>query len=523
MGVPTGPENMADKPLPLSRRHDQRHALIRRAFVLPSRDLGQRVVSGASFTLLGIAARTLLTIGSMAILARLLTPADFGYIAMAAVVTEFASLLASFGLGNILIQKRVVSRLQLDTVFWAGTATGCAIAALVFLVSFATELLFAEPTVGGLLRALSITFVLAGLTTVHEAVLARLMQFHTEFYIRIGALGVRALTSIVFAWLGFGVWSLVAGPIAGALAQLVLMFIAVPFLPRLRFYAAYLFANLRTGGSYMGNTFLYYLMMNVDLLLIGRQLGASMLGYYQNARSLTDEIRGRIAMPLQRVLFPAFSAMQADRDRLRQSVLKSSRILAAIICPIGFGLSAVAEELVPILYGDQWLPMIPVLTMLGIGAALRGSTSIASSLFNAQNRVALSLRYNVVGAIILIGSVLAVVSHGLEAVTAAIALNAMYSIVVLRASFGLIGLDFRDLLHVLARPVLAAIAMWICIAVLRTALAPMQFSTFVALLLHVSTGVVTYSLALHLLSRQYLTDFTDLVTRIRGRQHRRAD
>src|SRR5690606_2580634 len=130
-----------------------------------------------------------------------------------------------------------------------------------------------------------------------------------------------------FAWLGFGVWSLVAGPIAGALAQLVLMFIAVPFLPRLRFYAAYLFANLRTGGSYMGNTFLYYLMMNVDLLLIGRQLGASMLGYYQNARSLTDEIRGRIAMPLQRVLFPAFSAMQADRDRLRQSVLKSSRIL----------------------------------------------------------------------------------------------------------------------------------------------------------------------------------------------------
>lgn len=500
-----------------SPRHDRRHAIIRRAFVLPSHHLGHRVVSGASFTLLGIAIRTLLTIGSMAVLARLLTPTDFGYIAMATVVTEFASLLASFGLGNILVQKRVVSRLQLDTVFWTGTAIGCAIAGLVFLASFAATTLFAEPAIGGLLKALSITFVLSSLTTVHEAVLARLMAFRTEFYIRIAALVIRALTSIAFAYLGFGVWSLVAGPIAGSLLQLALFAIAVPFVPRLRFFPAYLLANLRTGSSYMGNTVLYYLMMNVDLLLIGRQLGAHTLGYYQNARSLTDEIRGRIAMPLQRVLFPAFSAMQTNHTRLRHSVLKSSRILAAIICPIGFGLSAVAEELVPILYGPQWLAMTHVLAMLGVSAAVRGSTSIASSLFNAQNRVTLSFRYNLLGTIILIASVFASVPYGLQAVTAAIALNAAYSILVLHVSFSIIGLGFRDLLHVLARPLLAATAMWGCIAMLRVVLAPQNPSVLVSLFLHVMAGAVTYSLVLHLLSRQYSVNFLDLLTRILGR------
>ena len=136
------------------RRADPRHSIVRKAFILNSRNLGQRVVSGAGFTFLGIALRTLLTIGSMAILARLLTPADFGYIAMATVVTEFAGLLNSFGLSSILVQRRVVTRLQLDTVFWAGLGLGGAIALLVFGISFLTGWLFDEETIGKLLRVL---------------------------------------------------------------------------------------------------------------------------------------------------------------------------------------------------------------------------------------------------------------------------------------------------------------------------------------------------------------------------------
>lgn len=495
-------------------RHDPRHAMVRSALVLDSSSLGKRVVRGAGFTFLGIALRTLLTIGSMAILARLLTPADFGYIAMATVVTEFAGLLGSFGLANILIQRKVATRLQLDTVFWAALAIGCVIAAVVFALSFTTGWLFGDTRTGELLRVLCLSFVFGSMTTVPEALLARLMRFRTEFFIQISAIAIRAAAAIALAWAGFGVWSLVAGALTGSLVTVLLLAIAVPYRPRLRFNARYLLSSWKTSSSYMGNTVLYYISMNVDLLLIGRQFGASALGYYQNARSLTDEVRGRIAMPLQRVLFPAFSAIQSDTARLQQSVLRSARLLAALICPVGFGLSAVAPEIVPVLYGGQWLAMTPILTMLGISAALRGSTAIASPLFNSQNRVSLSFRYNVLGTALLVVSAALALPHGLNVVATVIAANALFSVLTFRIAFGLIGLGSRDVAHVLARPVVAALVMWGGIVLLREVLAGSALHLAARLGLLVMCGALLYTLTLHALSRRYLKDFTELAGKL---------
>jgi O-antigen/teichoic acid export membrane protein len=268
-------------------------SLVRRAFVLDSENLNARVVHGASFLFLGIALRTLLTVGSVAILARLLTPEDFGYIAMATVITEFAALLAGFGFGNILIQRPVVTRLQLDTVFWTSAGIGACLAGLVFTLSYIGSWLFSEPLTGELLRLLSLSFLFNGLTTVHETVIARLMRFRTEFWIQIITAANRALAAIVFAYLGFGVWSLVIGALAGSLTSLTLNWLAVPYIPRLRYQGAYLTSTWRTSSSYLGHGFVHYVAVTLDLTLVGRSLGASALGYYQTARSLTDEIRAR--------------------------------------------------------------------------------------------------------------------------------------------------------------------------------------------------------------------------------------
>jgi PST family polysaccharide transporter len=498
----------------MKNTHIDRHRTVRSAFRLNSGNLGQRVVNGASFTFLGIALRTLLTIGSMSILARLLTPADFGYLAMATVVTEFAGLLGSFGFANILVQRRIATRLQFDTVFWGSLILGSTIAAVIFVLSFTAGWLFGNETTGPLLRILCLTFVLSSLSTVHEAIVARLMRFRTDFFIQIVTIAVRSAAAILFAWSGHGVWSLVYGSVIGSACSTLLFYIAIPYLPRFRFHAAYLRSTWKTSTSYLGNTVLYYLNMNVDLLLIGRRLGPSALGYYQNSRSLTDEVRGRIAMPLQRVLFPAFSALQGDTPRLQHSVRRSGRLLAAIICPIGIGLAAVAPEIVPTLYGDQWVPMIPVLSMLGFSAALRGSTAIASSLFNSQNRVEQAFRYNLIATTLLIGSVVAAMPFGLEAVAIAIAVNSLFSVFIFRVALGLIGMNSGDLLHILARPLIAASVMWLAITTLREALTTMPLAVPVKLGTGIVTGVIVYAIVLHLLSRQYWQDFAELSGRL---------
>ena len=495
----------------------KRHKTVRSAFVFSADNLSQRVVTGAGFTFLGITLRTVITFGSMAILARLLTPADFGYIAMATVVTELAALFGGFGLSNLLIQRKRINRLHLDTVFWASALLGLALAAGVFLMSFLSEWLFRDPLTGELLRVMSLTFVFGGLTCPHEAIISRLLRFHTEFWIQLTVIAVRSLTAIGFAYFDFGVWSLVAGSLAAGIVAVMLYILAVPYLPRFRFHLGYLTSTWKVSSSYFGSGFLYYIHMNVDLMLIGRTLGATSLGYYQNARSLTDEIRGRIAMPLQRVLFPTFSALQTDNARLQSTVIKAGRLLAAIIFPIGIGLSAVAQDMVPVLYGEQWLAMIPVLSMLGVSAAIRGSTAIASPLFNAKNRVALALKYNTVGTLLMVVAVVLALPFGVQVVATAVALASFYSLVTFRVGLGLIGLELQHAFQILRFPAIASSVMWASIAGLRPFSTVWVSHPAALLAIHVFIGALAYAVVLHLLSRQYLHDLTELTGKLTGR------
>lgn len=482
-------------------------SLVRRAFILNSDNLGQRVVSGAGYKFLGIALRTAVTIGSTAILARLLSPADFGYVAMATVITEFAALFGAFGFSNVLIQRRVINRLQLDTVFWATLAVGTVLAALVFVLSFFAGWLFADPLVGQLLRVLCLTFLLNGLSAVPWVVLSRLMRFRTEFWAQISVVAIRTVVAVACAYNGLGVWSLVAGAIVGAFAAVLVDFACVPYLPRLRFHLPLLTSTWRTSGSYFGSGALYYVSMNLDLLLIGRHLGATPLGFYQNARSLTDEIRARIATPIQHVLFPAFAAVQIERERLQQLVMRAGRLLAAVVIPVGFGVSANATELVLVLYGEQWRPMIPVMSMFGLSAAIRAATAIASPLFNASDRVGLAFRYNLVGTALTVGGVVLALPQGVEAVAIAVAITSLYSLVSFRAGFALIGLGLGHMAQVLGPPTLAALVMWLATVGLRQMMVGWGMHSGVLLALAVATGGTIYLLTLHLLSRQYLHDF----------------
>lgn len=491
--------------------------LLRSAFVMNTGNMSGRVISGASFQFLGIGLRTAITLGSTAVLARLLAPADFGYVAMATVVTEFAALFANFGFNNLLIQRRRINRLQIDTVFWASAALGAALAGIVFVASFFAGWLFADPRVGELLRVLCLTFFLSGLPTVPGVVLARLMHFRTQFRIQMATVVLRTLVAIGLACSGFGMWSLVAGGVAGALFQVVFAFVAVPYLPRLRFQSSFLTSTWRTSSSYFGSGLLYYANMNLDLLLIGRQLGATQLGYYQNARSLTDEIRARIAMPLQQVLFPAFAAMQDERERMQHMVLRSGRMLAAVVIPLGVGLSAMAQELVPVLYGPKWLAMVPVMSMFGLSAALRAATAIATPLFNANNRISLALKYNVVGTAMMMIGIWLALPYGLETVATTVAGITLYNLLPFRAALGLIGLKSRHVGHILGPPFLASFLLWLFIAVLR----PYSFSWFsnpgAVLALHVFAGGAVYLIALHMLSGQYFADFKDAIRRLLSR------
>jgi PST family polysaccharide transporter len=488
---------------------------LQQAFSLQTAALGKRVARGAGFQFVGIALRTVITVGSTAVLARLLTPQDFGLVAMATVITELAALFGAFGFTNVLIQRTRITRLQLDTVFWATLGLSSLLAAVVFLLSFVSGWFFADPMVASLLQVLCITFVINGLTSVPWVVLSRSMLFQLEFLINVTTVVVRTASAVLAAWLGMGVWSLVVGAVVGAITAVVLNFAAVPYRPRLRFHAPLITRTWRTSGSYFGNTALYYASTNLDLVLIGRGLGAASLGLYQNARALTDEIRARIAIPIQHVLFPAFSALQSDIDRFRALVLRAGRMLAAVVIPIGFGVSANAPELVLVLYGQKWVAMTPVMAMFGLSAALRASTAIASPLFNARDRVGQAFRLNLVGAAILIAGVFVALPWGIEGVSVAVAIASIFSLYILRSAFATIDLGWGAVAGMLGAPAVAAALMWVLTYSLRAL--EWTHSPGLALLTHFVAGALCYVGCLLAISRQFVSDAKAVYDTVRSR------
>jgi PST family polysaccharide transporter len=489
----------------------RRLSLVQRAFRPRAEDLGRSVAHGAALTFLSIGIRTAITFGSMAVLARLLTPSDFGHVAMATVVTELAALFSNFGFGAILIQRAHITRIQMDTMFWAALGLGTVLTLAVQIVALFAGQLFNDETVGELLRVMGFMFMLDELTVVPRSLMNRMLMFRQDMVVQIGMMLFRAGTGIVLAWMGWGVWSLAGASVAGGTAQMLAYTFATGYRPRLRFSRSFLASTWRTNGGYFGNGFLFYANANLDLLLIGRMLGASSLGYYQNARALTDEIRARIAIPLQQVLFPAFSALQHDMDRFRDGILRSGRLLSLAVVPIGFGIGAVAEEMVLLLYGDQWLDMVPILKIISVGAGLRAATTIGIPIFNATDRLGLSFKLYLANTVISLGAIVVGNFWGLTGVAYAVLFGTGVSLVFFRISIGLVDMKTRDLGRILGAPTVASMLMFGAVVLLRDPVYALSDALALRLGVLIAAGVLAYVVSVLLLAPAYLQDVRNLL------------
>lgn len=484
----------------------KRKSRVQKSFRPNADNLGSRVVNSALFTIGGVIFRTAITVGSMAVLARLLSPADFGLIAMATVITELAAVFSNFGFGSILIQRPRVSRIQIDTMNWCALALGALLTVVVYGLSFSAGEIFNDEHVGALLRVLAVSFILEELTLVPRALLMRRMQFRLDFYVQALMLIGRAGTAVALALAGFGVWSLAWGPVVGLVIQAVLYQYLAGYWPRLRFSRSFLASSWLTNGGHFGNGILFYINANLDTFLIGRALGATALGNYSNAKSLTDEIRVRMVQPLQRVLFPAFAAIQTEQERFQRGILRSARLLSFMFIPIGFGMAAEAEILIRILYGDQWLEMIPLLQLTALATGFGATTSVSNAIFNAKNEVGLSFRLFLLSTA-LSALFIVVGSHwGLLGVVWARLALVPVGLVFFWVSLRLVELGWADIFRLFAAPLLSAAMMYALMALTSPAVGARVGSLALHLLLDVLLGGATYLLLMRLIAREHIQE-----------------
>jgi lipopolysaccharide exporter len=469
---------------------------------------------GVRFTALAAFWTTAIQVGSLLVLARLLSPSDFGVVAMMAVVFGLADMLAQMGIADGIIQHpQSLSTAQLSTLFWTNCALGAAAYLLIQLSIPLLVAVYREPALGRLVPIASIPIAITPLGIHIAAQLRKAFRFRLLAAVDVCKAATGAGIAIVAALLGWGVWALVAGQLsAAAIGVLALLAIGWKerWLPRFTIDFASVRGILTFGAYYFGSNVVNYLNSRIDHLLIGSLLGARELGYYSIAFNLALQVAGRVNQVIGHVAFPVMATLRSDKAQLNRWYLKMLNILATVNAPILLGLAAVAPLFVPLVLGVKWQPAVPLLQVLSALVLLRSAGSAGGTLTYALGRAQVSFHWNLALLLVIPASVyLGARMGGTPGVALALAIAqgalflGWYAVARL-----LVGSGFAEYAGHFLRPVAVALAMALLVSQLRSMLA--GGSAPALLLALVLLGAAVYVAAYRILFRESFAEYLRL-------------
>ena len=365
------------------------------------------------------------------ILARLLAKNDFGLVAVAVVAINYLSVLKDLGLGVALIQRKGDVKEAANTVFTINLIIGLILSALIIPLAPLVAQYFRDPQVTSILRWMGIIFVVNALGSVHTNWLVRDLDYRRKLVPELGGALTKGVVSIGMALLGYGVWSLVFGQLAGAVASVVLVWIVLPWRPRLALDKNVASGLMKFGASVTAIDIITEITDNIDYVLVGRLFGLVPLSIYTLAYRLPEMLLIGNLWVMGGVVFPAFSTIQDRPNELRRGFLASVRFVELIAVPLCLGLLIAADPIVRVVFGEQWLDAIPVLRVLAIYAWVYSLGYHVGGFYKAIGRPDILLRLSILTLVIIIPALL------------------------IGARFGLVGVALGHLVAVLIRRVIS--------------------------------------------------------------------
>jgi PST family polysaccharide transporter len=381
-----------DRRLSASRRDDWRptdHASATGA-------LQGRVARGLTWTLLDTWGSQVLGLVVFVLLARLLTKDDFGLVAFAAIFVSFASLLVDQGLGDAVVQRPTLTRRQLDTAFWASMAAGVVITVAGVVLAIPIAVLLGEPQLEPIIQVLSVTFMLTALSSIQTGLLRREMAFGSLAIRRIVAVVVGGVVGVGMALAGYGAWSLVGQQLAAAAISVVMLWAVTPWRPSRAFSGQDFRELFGFGIRVVGGDFLNFISRNSDNLLVGVFLGKIPIALYTVAYRILDTSQVLLINAARKLIFPTFSRLQHDPERIRRAYSRINRASSALTLPGYVGLALVAQEATVTLFGNKWAESGPVAAVLFLIGPVLTVQAFSGALFNAVGHPEVTLRFRLV-------------------------------------------------------------------------------------------------------------------------------
>jgi PST family polysaccharide transporter len=355
-------------------------------------DFKRKTARGALAAICGQGTNFVLRMGSMMVMARLLSPRDFGLVGMATAITGFLVIFQDFGLSAAAIQSPSISRAQTSNLFWINLAIGTALALFCAALAPALAAFYHEPRVQWLTIVMASGFVLNGATAQHRAILSRSMRITALAISDTCATALSIALGISMALAGFGYWSLAGMAVCPSIVSLIAAWSLSGWVPGLPRRGAGIASMLRYGGLLMVDAVVTYVAFNADKILLGRFWGASALGFYGRAYTLINIPTSNLNTAVNGVAFPALSRLQGDPERFRRYFLNCYTLFLTLNLPIAVACGLFGEDIIRVFLGPKWMDAVPIFRLLSptiFAFALLNPTGV---LMNALGKVAQSLR-----------------------------------------------------------------------------------------------------------------------------------
>ena len=457
-----------------------------------------KTINGIAWSVISQIGRLALTFVIGIILARLLSPREFGLIAMVTVITSFASIFAELGFSAALVQKQDVTQVHLSSVFWLNLGAGLTLTLIFMAGAPLVAFFYKEPMLTPLTMLISTNFFISSLNIVQNTLLSKALNFRTLSIVEITALLISGTVAIAMAATGYGVWSLAVQSVVLAAVTAILLWMQGNWRPSFIFRWTAVRDLLGFSLSLFGTKVLNYWVRNIDYLLIGRFLGTSPLGIYNKAYEVMLFPLTSVSRVLSRVMFPSFSIIQENKSRVASLYLQMTRTIALVTFPMMMGLFVTVESFVLVIFGPQWAGMIPVLRVLSLVGMTQSIGTLNGNLYLSQGRADLQLK---VGLVLKTNAILGIVI-GLQWGILGVAIGyAIASLINSYPSFyfagRLVGLTYWQLLRNLSGVFGCAVAMAALVWAVGL-LIPDAWPLWARFSLQVLFGAIVYLAMIHL-------------------------
>lgn len=448
------------------------------------------------------------------VLARLLLPEHYGLVSIITVFIDIANVFVVSGFSVALVQKKDADETDFSTIFYCSLVVSIVIYVILFFAAPFIASFYRDPFISTVLRVFALRLIIASYSSIQHAYVERHMLFRKFFFSTLVGTIFSGVVGIIMAYLGFGVWALVAQYITNTVVDICILNITVPWHPQRKFSWHSACKLMGYGWKVLAADLSGTFFDKLRSLIIGRVYTMSDLAFYNKAQQYPSLLTNSISASVMTVLFPVISNENDNIDNVKRMTRRAVKVMAYIIYPLLFGLSAVSEPLVILLLTEKWSKCIPYIQLLCISSAISiiGTTSLQTIKAIGRSDILLSLEFYkkpIYLLLLIIG-----VKKSVLAVAITMVIYSFYAVIVnARQLKKLIGYSYKeeimDLLPALALALFMAVVVW--------SITLLPLPNIIILFLQIASGIVIYVGISHLFS---IDSYIYLLSLIREKIHK---